>query len=36
MPPPIPRPGTRVEIETLPDTDWIDQQLGAARVAVEN
>ena len=36
VPPPIPRPGTRVEIDHVPDTDWIDKQLGAARVAVEN
>lgn len=36
MPPPIPRPGTRVEIDTMPDLDWIDKQLSSARVAVEN
>ncbi|MCB6401518.1 DUF5361 domain-containing protein [Schaalia odontolytica] len=35
-PPPIPRPGTRVEIDHMPDTDWIDKQLSAARAPVEN
>ena len=35
-PPPIPRPGTRVEIDHMPDTDWIDKQLSAARAPGEN
>lgn len=35
-PPPIPRPGTRVEIDHMPDTDWIDMQLAAVRTPADN
>lgn len=35
-PPPIPRPGARVEIDHMPDLDWIDKQLSSARAPVEN